>query len=320
MNEDYGRNLDLNLLRVFLVIADSGSVTSAAARLYLTQPAVSAALRRLTEAIGAPLFARRGRGLVLTSRGTRLLTVLRPNLTALIDAALSPPAFDPLTSDRTLRLGVADSIEEWLVPALLRVFEKEAPRMRLIVLPVQFRTVGAAIAENRVDAAVTVADEMRPSVRRMPLFSGGFVCLFDPRHARVKKALTEATYFAHDHVIVSYNGDLRGVVEDAYDKSRNVRCSVASFDNVGAIVDGSPLLATLPDVVAHRIRALRPHLRTATLPFPVLAGPTATELLWPSALEDDPACAFFRAAIVAIAKSTLRGRPRPARRAASRGG
>jgi LysR family transcriptional regulator, mexEF-oprN operon transcriptional activator len=46
----YGRNLDLNLLRVFWVVAERGSVTAAASQLYLTQPALSAALRRLTEA------------------------------------------------------------------------------------------------------------------------------------------------------------------------------------------------------------------------------------------------------------------------------
>src|SRR4051794_12179305 len=100
MNERYGRDLDLNLLRVFAVVAESGSVTQAAALLYLTQPAVSAALRRLQSSVGAPLFARQGRGLVLTDRGERLLSVTRPHLRALVDAALSPPAFDPKTSDR----------------------------------------------------------------------------------------------------------------------------------------------------------------------------------------------------------------------------
>ena len=68
MQENYGRDLDLNLLRVFAVVAEAGSVTAAASRLYLTQPAVSAALRRLTTAVGAPLFVRQGRGLALTSR------------------------------------------------------------------------------------------------------------------------------------------------------------------------------------------------------------------------------------------------------------
>src|SRR5215468_10955424 len=128
----YGRDLDLNLLRVFAVVAETGSATEAAKRLYLTQPAVSAAIRRLTSTVGAPLFARSGRGLVLTSRGERLRDGIHPHLHRLIDAALTPPTFDPATSDRTLRLGLADSAELWLLPQLLRVLEAEAPHMRVV--------------------------------------------------------------------------------------------------------------------------------------------------------------------------------------------
>src|SRR5215472_6000639 len=127
----YGRDLDLNLLRVFAVVAETGSVTAAASRLYLTQPAVSAALRRLTAAIGAPLFARSGRGLVLTSRGARLRDGLKPHLQRIVDVALAPPAFDPATSERTIRLGLADSAELWLLPNLLRVLETERSPSRL---------------------------------------------------------------------------------------------------------------------------------------------------------------------------------------------
>ena len=89
MRETYGRDLDLNLLRVFAVVAETGSVTQAAGRLYLTQPAVSAALRRLHDAVGAPLFARLGRGLVLTARGERLLAQARPHLQALVRGSKS---------------------------------------------------------------------------------------------------------------------------------------------------------------------------------------------------------------------------------------
>src|SRR5262249_34423955 len=95
----YARDLDLNLLRVFVVVALQGSVTSAAKKLYLTQPAVSAALKRLSLAVGAPLFARRGRGLALTTRGERLLQTARPHLEALVGATLSSEAFDPKKSD-----------------------------------------------------------------------------------------------------------------------------------------------------------------------------------------------------------------------------
>src|SRR3954469_12767235 len=130
MQENYGRDLDLNLLRVFCVVADAGSVTAAASRLYLTQPAVSAALRRLTRTLGAPLFVRRGRHRALSSRGSALRAKAQPHLTALVDAALAPEAFDPLSSERILRLGLSDAAETWLLPRLLRQLAERAPGIR----------------------------------------------------------------------------------------------------------------------------------------------------------------------------------------------
>ncbi len=300
MNRGYERDLDLNLLRVFAVTAELGSVTAAAAQLYLTQPAVSAALRRLTTAIGTPVFARQGRGLALTSRGEQLLRDIAPHLGALVDAALSAPAFDPRTSERAIRLGLSDAAEQWLLPALLRALDREAPRMRLVTLPVQFRTVGEALASRRIDAAVTVADDLPGAIRRRALFSGGFVCLFDPRHARLGAGrLTERRYFEHEHVVVSYNGDLRGIVEDATERRRQVRCSVSSFANIGALVEGSARLATIPALVAAQVRATRPRLRTAPLPFSLPGAPM--ELLWPTTGDDDDAARFVRERIVRVA-------------------
>ena len=297
----YGRDLDLNLLRVFAVVTESGSVTEAASRLYLTQPAVSAALRRLTAVVGAPLFVRSGRGLALTSRGRRLREGLQPHLQRLIDAALAPATFDPRTSDRTLRLGLADTAELWLLPQLLRVLEKEAPNMRVVAVPVQFRTVAAALASG-LDAAITVADELPPSIRREPLYGGGFTCLYDPKHARLR-TLTEKEYFARAHLVVSYNGDLRGIVEDVLHKTRNVRCSVSSFAHIGALIEGTAMLATVPELVADQIRALRPSLKTKPLPF-ALAG-SHSDLLWPAATDDDEPCRFLRAKIVEIARASV---------------
>jgi LysR family transcriptional activator of mexEF-oprN operon len=295
----YGRDLDLNLLRVFAVVAECGSVTEAASRLYLTQPAVSAALRRLTTTVGAPLFARSGRGLVLTSRGERLRDGVRPHLQSLVDAALSPASFDPKTSERTVRLGLSDAAELWMLPALLRVLGHEAPRMRIVSIPVQFRTIAQAFADG-LDAAITVADELPSSIRRERLITGGFVCLYDPRHAKLGK-LTEARYFEHEHVIVSYNGDLRGIVEDMFRKSRRIRCSVSTFANVGAIVDGTAMLATIPELVAGQIQRVRPHLKTKPLPFDLTGA--YSELLWPAATDDDEPCRFVRGKLVEISKA-----------------
>lgn len=293
------RDLDLNLLRVFVTVADHGSVTRAASALYVTQPAVSAALRRLATAVGAPLLVRHGRGVALTARGARLAEDARPHLVALARAARAAPVFDPATSDRTLRLGLSDAFESWLLPRLLARLARVAPGMRFVAVPVQFRSVADALVERRVDLAVTVADELPRAVRRLALARGTFVCLYDPRHVRAPRGgLDRRRYFAEEHVVVSYAGDLRGVVEDLGLGQRRVRCSVSSFAHVGALVDGTRLVATVPELVADDARALRPHLRAAPAPF-ALRG-AATELLWTDATDDDEACRFVREAVVAL--------------------
>jgi LysR family transcriptional regulator, mexEF-oprN operon transcriptional activator len=315
MQENYARDFDLNLLRVFVVVASARSVTRAASQLYLTQPAVSAALRRLTRAVGAPLFVRSGRGLILSQRGERLYASVRPLLEDMVEAALAPPTFDPATSERSLRLGLSDAMEGWLLAPLLRALERTAPRLRLIALPVQFRTIGDVLASRSVDLAITVADELPSSIRRQPLLHSAFVCLFDPKRVKLKSKISEREYFAHDHVIVSYNGDLRGVVEDLFQKQRRVRCSVASFSHVGAIVEGSALLATVPGLIAQHLLALHPGLRTVPAPFPMDGG-TPLELLWPSSNDDDEACRFLREQVVAVVQG-LPGalkKPKPVRR------
>ena len=177
--------------------------------------------------------------------------------------------------------------------------------MRVVATPVQFRTVGAALAAG-LDAAITVADELPTTIRRQPLLGGGFTCLYDPRHARLR-SLTYDEYFARDHVIVSYNGDLRGIVEDMLGKTRNIRCSVSSFANLGAIIDGTAMLATIPELVATQIRATRPHLKTKELPFTIKGS--HAELLWPVASDDDEPCKFVRRMIAEIAaKLTVKHR------------
>jgi LysR family transcriptional activator of mexEF-oprN operon len=267
--------------------------------------------------VGVPLFARSGRGLVLTARGEQLFAKLAPLLRAMLDATLAPARFDPATSERTLRIGLSDALEGMLLAPLLRVLAREAPRMRLIALPVQFRTVPEALASRQVDMAVTVADELPSSVLRKPLFHSSFVCLFDPRHVRLRGHLSEREYFAREHVIVSYNGDLRGIVEDYLHKQRRVRCSVASFGHVGEVVNGSALLATVPSTVAHYIQTLYPRLRATPLPIELRGTPV--ELLWPQVVDDDEACRFVREHLVCIAQALAEPRQPVSRAARARG-
>jgi LysR family transcriptional activator of mexEF-oprN operon len=174
--------------------------------------------------------------------------------------------------------------------------------MLLVVVPVQFRTVEDLLLSNKVDFAVTVADELPRSILREPLprreNAKGFVCLYDSRFVKVGKAMSEREYFAHEHVVVSYAGDARGIIEDALGKSRNVRVSVPSFGYVADVIDGSSLVATVPSFVARHVQATRSHLRS--VPLPLALDSVSLELLWSRVTDDDAAPRFVRSVVARI--------------------
>src|SRR5437762_5720867 len=97
------RDVDLNLLRVFDAVLHAGGVTPAAARLGLTQPAVSNALARLRALFGDPLFLRTPGGMDATAFARELAAPVRQALALLESALAHGPGFDPATSIRAFR-------------------------------------------------------------------------------------------------------------------------------------------------------------------------------------------------------------------------
>ena len=168
-----------------------------------------------------------------------------------------------------------------------------------MVLPVQFRTVTEGLLSGRFDLAVTVADELPAGMRRLPLLTGGFLCLFDPRCVRLPKRLSVERYLAEEHVIVSYNGDLRGIVEDLLGLHRRVRISIPSFQSVAAAVSGTTLLATVPEIVTRDVRKTHPWLATCELPFKLEGSPL--ELVWRGTQDNAGALRLVREHIAQIA-------------------
>jgi len=317
INETYARDLDLNLLRVFVVVAEEGSLTRAASRLYVTQPAMSAAMRRLATFVGAELIVRQGRGVAVTARGAELLAAARAHLQPLVAAATATPVFDPKTSTARIRFGLADGLEAVILPRLIARLQREAPRLQLIVLGVQFRTIEEKLLTNQIDFAVTVADDLPQSILRQPLRiqhagSPGFVCLFDSRFTRLGRTLNERQYFEQEHVIVSYAGDTRGIIEDVLGKTRSVRVSVPAFGYIADVVDGSSLVATVPSLLARELSKTRPHLRALPLPFSMES--TSLDLLWSRVTDADPAARFVREQVASIVESPAVRAPKRERR------
>ncbi|MBN9321320.1 MAG: LysR family transcriptional regulator, partial [Delftia acidovorans] len=147
------RTLDLNLLRVFDEVMAERSLTRAAHKLAITQPAVSNALRRLRKALGDELLVRQGQGVEPTPRALALWPVIREALQQLQDT-LTPGEFHPSTATATFVLAMADATAATLIPPMFSLLEREAPGVGIRVLPLTTRDPRGLLEAGVADMAV----------------------------------------------------------------------------------------------------------------------------------------------------------------------
>src|SRR6478672_13925696 len=148
------QNVDLNLLRVFDAVLNERGVTPAAARLGLTQPAVSNALARLRVLLGDALFVRTPGGMDATPFARQLAEPVRQALALLQSALAHGPGFDPATSTRAFRFYMSDLGQIEFLPPLIERVQREAPGVRLEAAGLDVEDIAAALAAGALDLAV----------------------------------------------------------------------------------------------------------------------------------------------------------------------
>ncbi len=161
-------NLDLNLLNIFDTLYEMRSVTKSAARLNLTQSAVSHALKRLREAVGDPLFVRATGGLQPTTRAVDMAPTIRTSL-AQLRTALAPTAFDPAVSTRTFTIAAGSYFCSLLIPELIAKGRTSAPGISLRILPIETGLL-AELDEGVVDLTLGAFSKVPARLKAQSLF------------------------------------------------------------------------------------------------------------------------------------------------------
>lgn len=303
------RTLDLNLLRVFDRVMAEGSLTRAAADLAMTQPAASHALKRLHAAVGEPLFVRSAFGMKPTARAEALWPRVREALDGLRDA-LAPESFDPRRSEAAFRLAMADATAALLAPPLLDALHREAARVSVRILPLTTRDprrlllqgeADAAIGHFPVAAAALLAEGPATGLRQRHLYDSHYVCVMRRDHPLAERPLTLDDYCAAEHLLVSFSGRPHGLMDQAlaaFGRRRRIVLTVNQFFTAGRVVTQSDLLTVLParfvDATGYAAQ-----LVTRELPFPM--EPVSVQMLWPLALDADPAQRWLRERIAGAA-------------------
>src|SRR5262249_60026154 len=122
-----------NLLVAFQVLVREKSVSRAAERLFLGQPAMSGALARLRDVFQDEILVRTGRGMEPTTKALTLYAQLTPALQSIRETVFAQPAFDPASQSWTFHLGMRDWVETWLMPDLMARVQQAAPQLPLPV-------------------------------------------------------------------------------------------------------------------------------------------------------------------------------------------
>ena len=308
------RTLDLNLLRVFDVVMAERNVTRAAARLAMTQPAVSNALRRLRESTGEELFTAGPTGVTPTPHAEALWPTVRTALGGLREA-LEPQGFDPARDARTFTLAMADANAALTVPLLVDTLQHENARVDLRFVPLATRDPRPLLEHGEADLAVGFFPDVARALaaagenatfRLDPLYRCEYVCVMRHDHPLAAAPLTLDAYCSAAHLRVSFAGRPRGYVDEALaalGRSRRVMITVNQFFTAGSVVHQSDLLTVLPRSFVPAT-GFADDLAVRALPFAL--PPIEVGLFWHRRHEQDAAQQWLRLAVTAASQVVAR--------------
>jgi DNA-binding transcriptional LysR family regulator len=295
------RKLDLNLFIVLEALIREQSVTRAAARLGLSQPAVSAALKRLRQQLGDPLLVRTRDGMLPTSRAQQIFVSLGHSLDSIQNVLHDGPSFAPERTQRSFNLMLSDIGEIVYLPRLIERLRRDAPGIRLTVRRLARPRVSEELASGRIDLAVGWVD--RPSdVYRDDLFMEDFVCIVRPKHPRITKRLTLAQFSSEWHLVVGrpdagpdvFLRATNAAMEKSFSKAvreRKVALLVPHFLAVPNIIANTDLICVVPRQLA---QVYETYGQMRIIALPVSCASFAVSQFWHKRFDADQGNAWLR--------------------------
>ena len=289
------RQADLNLLIVFTVLAEERNVTRAAARLFLSQPAVSRALQRLRDMFHDDLLIRTANGYEPTPKGLRLLQDLATMLPRL-DRLMAGGDFDPSTEDASFRIAATDHAAYLLVPTLYTSVLPKRTKVDFSFVPLHAGQY-EALEKGRLDLVLNADhDTSTFHLSKEVIFEVDFVCVVS-RKSKFERAITLKQYLAAEHVAV----DIIGGVQTHPDKplatiGEKRRCPLVVAQHtvamrVAAVTD---MIATVP----RRMALLEaPKKVTKILEGPAALGSFKYVMIWHQRMQTDAAHIWLRSII-----------------------
>ncbi|OKY26411.1 MULTISPECIES: LysR family transcriptional regulator [Thalassotalea] len=270
---------ELKLLVIFDVIMTEKSMTQAAERLSMTQPAVSNAVARMRILWKDELFVPDGRKIQPTTFANNLWEKVRDSLNN-INQAIEPEEFEARSAKRTFRVALPDIALDALWLDMRKLFEKEAPGLNLHAVPYTIACTKPILDGADVDLVIGQSNRSLENICSDHLFDTSYVCVMRKDHPLTKHRLTVEEFSKAEHLLVSLSGDIASPTDQALQQlglTRRVAFTVNNFSSAVPIIKESDLIAILPTDLIYKYLA---NDELAITHPPVDIPHTSISMLW----------------------------------------
>jgi len=300
MNPRDIRSLDIGMLRTFDALMRERSVSRAAGRLFLSQPAVSASLNRLRESFGDPLFTRTAHGVEPTARAHALAPQVRSVLDGIAHLLEADQDFDPARSSRVFRVAGSDHPSRRILPALGAALAACGSQVRVVWEPPGTWSLADRLQRGDLDLAVVGRIRMPTDLESATLYEDHYVHVVRKGHPSAGEPLTLDTFCAIPQIFLGYG---TSVFDDMIDEAlaregrqRLCQFAVTSFGQIFHQLAQTDCAAVLGSRVAATQAG---QLCVRPLPF---AFPTYRSLLcWDARAAADPGIRWLKQQILELA-------------------
>jgi DNA-binding transcriptional LysR family regulator len=295
------RQVDLNLLITFAAVAEEKSVTAAARRLLLSQPAVSRALQRTRAMFQDDLLVRSPQGFELTLRGRKILEELE-GLLPKVEHLITPNLFDPTRDKSHFRLSGPDNVCSVLLPRLCRQYVNGRYQVQFEFLPWQ-SGIAELVEHGQLDLVLHIDDGLLPShFQSERLYREDWICAV-ARESSFGDQLSLKQYLAAGHIVVSTLAGVQTIPDKRLAAVRAKRSSFVRVPYFGVALQclpGTELVLTLTSGLKPVVRGDR---RLRLVKAPQEFDPFHFLMAWHPRLNSDLRHTWLRAAMRSTAES-----------------
>ncbi|EHK9052375.1 LysR family transcriptional regulator [Vibrio vulnificus] len=263
------KNTDLNLIPIFVAIFEEQNLSKAAARLDISQPAVSKALARLRDIYDEPLFHRSPSGVEPTSFAVdiypAMLTAFK-NFTSTLSASSE---FEAKVSNRIFSIACVSVASYELMPQLLKQIRQHAPNISLEVHPLFTEDYESDLRLQRYDLIIDMAPRGWTTLKVEPIFSERLMVVCCADHPRIADACSVAQFLAEEHVVVSRWHARKSLMseEDIADLAqRKIVYRASGALEMLPVIHGSEYIGMLPESTINAFAGTY-NIKAVSLPF-----------------------------------------------------